>query len=109
MTNLGQHPHDHAEHTTGDDQESDRVRIHHRSSPKMTVTDTTKISCSAPTHRSHTIEFGANVPNRLQRGRPNRCENFDSYWIEDLRSPRFPCVSSLLFTPSGGQRRSGIG
>jgi hypothetical protein len=34
----------------------------------VTVIDTTKISGSAPMHRSHTIEFGANVPNRLQRG-----------------------------------------
>jgi hypothetical protein len=38
--------------------------------PAMTepATDTVKINGSAPVHRSHTIEFGANVPNRLHRG-----------------------------------------
>lgn len=31
------------------------------------VTDTTKINGNAPAHRSQTIEFGAYVPNLLQR------------------------------------------
>jgi hypothetical protein len=45
--------------------------------PAMTVPviDTVKINGKAPRHPSHTMEFGANVPNRLQRGqeRPLRC------------------------------------
>jgi hypothetical protein len=32
------------------------------------VIDTTKINGNAPAHRSQVIEFGAYVPNRLQRG-----------------------------------------
>jgi hypothetical protein len=39
------------------------------------ATDTVKINGRAPRHRSQTMEFGAKVPNRLQRGQecPLRC------------------------------------
>jgi hypothetical protein len=41
----------------------------------LLATVTVKINGRAPVHRSHTMEFGANVPNRWQRGhaRPLRC------------------------------------
>jgi hypothetical protein len=43
---------------------------------------TTKIKGNAPMHWSHTRQFGAYVPNRLQRGhfRPFRCWPAP-YWV----------------------------
>jgi hypothetical protein len=70
------------------------------------VTDTTKISGNAPAHRSQTIEFGANVPNRLQRaqflpfGRPSAPD----WGIVE----RAPSLRMLIAVHSlSGQRRSG--
>jgi hypothetical protein len=62
------------------------MRGHHRPPPTTTVTVTTKINGSAPMHRSQTIEFGANVPNRLQRGHfcPFRCRGTPYWGLVDL-------------------------
>jgi hypothetical protein len=60
------------------------MRTHHRPPPTVTntVMVTTKIKGNAPMHWSHTRQFGAYVPNRLQRGhfRPFRCWPAP-YWV----------------------------
>jgi hypothetical protein len=53
-------------------------------------TATVKISGNAPKHRSHTIDFGAYVPNRLHRG--HRCP---------LRSLPFIPGRGLALPPEG--------
>jgi hypothetical protein len=69
------------------------VRGHDQSPPIVTVI--VKISDSAPMHRSHTMAFGANVPNRLQRGH---------FWpFRRLRAPyrglaEPPLLSAILIT-----------